>query len=198
MKTGIIILAAGPSGRLGKPKQLLEINGKTLVRRVSEIALSVNPNDVMVITGAQAEKVSASVSDLNLSIVHNEEWEEGMASSIRIGVLELQRRKADAALILLCDQIKVDQVLIQNILEEIQKAEHSIVCCRYGGRLGTPAAFKHAFFDRLLELKGNRGAKQIIESSADKKIIEFPGGELDIDQPADLNLLSGNGLREGN
>ena len=184
--------------RLGKPKQLLEINGKTLIRRICEMALSVQANDVLVITGAQSEKISASIADLPLTIVHNEDWEEGMASSIRAGILELQRRKADAALILLCDQIRVNQILLQHMINKIHETECTIVCCRYGGRLGTPAAFQQSLFERLLELKGNRGAKQIIESSADKKIIEFPGGELDIDQPADLDLLSGNGQKNGN
>ena len=87
--TGIIILAGGGSSRLGRPKQLLEYNGKTLLGITMEAALASGLQPVIVVLGADAENLKKEISDKEVKLVVNTEWEEGMASSIRHGIKAL-------------------------------------------------------------------------------------------------------------
>ena len=104
MTIATIILAAGSSSRLGEPKQLLTNNGKTLVRQITETALSLKTGPVVVVLGANQAPIQAELKDLPIQLVHNPNWQEGMASSLQTGLNYLSSTSIDAFLVLLTDQ----------------------------------------------------------------------------------------------
>lgn len=131
MRVATIILAAGSSSRLGKPKQLISQNGTTLVRRMAEIALSLQTGPVIVVLGANGEKVAQEVADLPLITTLNVDWKEGLAASLRVGLTALADVPTDAFLILLTDQPHVTADLLQELIDVRQQTSRGIVASRY-------------------------------------------------------------------
>lgn len=191
MKTSILILAAGNSSRLGQPKQLVEFEGKTLLERITHTALSVS-EEVWVVLGANSEliepKLSAFVGRIN--VIKNNDWKDGMGTSISLGVKNLAST-SEAILILLVDQPLISQVLLQNMMQTFAEKKYPIVACHYGNQLGVPILFDKSFFSELENLKGEQGAKLFLKNYAEKiASVEFKGGLFDIDTPDDLFKLS--------
>ncbi|HZE83211.1 MAG TPA: NTP transferase domain-containing protein, partial [Puia sp.] len=110
---GIVILAAGSSSRLGQPKQLLEYRNKSLIRHVTDEAISSATGPVIVVIGANATRVAAELKDTAALVRINEEWPEGMASSIRHGVKEMLEAHPNTQSVTLavCDQPFVSATL---------------------------------------------------------------------------------------
>jgi len=189
-KIGVVILAAGSSSRLGRPKQLLMMEGRSLIERVCVEVLSLDTAAVVVVTGAYGEEVKAEIENLPVQVVFNAEWEEGMASSIRLGIEVLSSVQVDAAIILVCDQVKLSSSLLVQLIDAYLSGSCKMAYCKYGQQIGVPALFDKAIFGGLLSLRGERGAKSIIQQHlAEAREILFPGGEADIDRPSDLGLL---------
>jgi molybdenum cofactor cytidylyltransferase len=187
----IILLAAGGSTRMGEPKQLLSYKGKTLVRRMAETGLEVT-DSVVVVTGSNAEKVEAEVADLKVNIVQNDEWSEGIASSICKGLSRLidSAPSVDAVIIMVCDQPFVTATLLKEIISKKNQYGNEVVACGYGNTLGTPALFGKEIFPELLQLKGDSGAKKIILKYAESTlVVQFPMGNLDVDTREDYKSL---------
>ena len=166
-----------------------------MVRHVAEIALAAHADSVHVVLGAEAKQVESALKDLRLVIVRNPGWKEGISSSIREGIHALPD-SIDGALVLLCDQPMIKTELVDTIIESFAATKKSIVSCEYGGGVGVPALFERSLFPQLLALKGDRGAKQILESHIDDAVrIPFPGGTVDIDTEDSIDsvnpLLSG-------
>ena len=182
---GAIILAAGGSSRLGEPKQLLVFQGETLLARMVRVALESKADPVVVITGAHSEKCALAITGQPVRVIHNPEWQEGIASSIRAGVASLSG-EVEALVILLCDQPAVSASLINALLT----SKKDIAACEYGETKGPPTYFKKAFFNELLSLQGDKGAKALLAKHAGSvEAIPFPEGEWDVDLPDDLNRL---------
>jgi molybdenum cofactor cytidylyltransferase len=188
-RVAIIILAAGSSSRLGQPKQLLLKDGETLIRRIVGMAIGLQQEWVLVITGAYAEELQRSLVGMDLTVVYNADWQEGMASSIRAGIHTLDGKGYDGALLLACDQVAVHSSLLEKIISSYRAGQSSIVCCGYDLQPGIPALFDSVHFPELLLLRGDRGAKSLIQACENKTIIEFEKGALDIDEPDDLPML---------
>ena len=187
----IIILAAGSSKRLGYPKQLLPYSGHTLLHHVASEALKAS-NNVIVVLGSQAERIKEDMKDLSLRFLYNEEWEEGMSSSIRCGlsgVLEYWP-SVDAVIIMVTDQPFVSSSLLEDMINQHRQLEKPIVACSYKDTIGVPALFDKSLFASLLELKGQSGAKKIIGLNRDlTATISFPKGYVDIDTSEDFDAL---------
>src|ERR1035437_6793844 len=107
---GIIILAAGSSGRLGSPKQNLIYKGQTLLQGAIETAVASACEPVIIVLGANENVIRQSIEGSNATIVYNADWQEGMASSIRVGITALKKinPESDAVILMLCDQPFVD------------------------------------------------------------------------------------------
>ena len=178
-----VILAAGASRRLGRPKQLVLVEGETLLRRTVRAALA-GCLPVLVVVGAQAREVEASLAGMPVQVVDNPEWEEGMAASIRAGVRALPPG-SPAALFLVCDQLAVDGALVGRLLEVRRAQPDAIVACAYGDTRGTPTLFPARCFPQLLALRGDRGARDLL-AGPDVLTVPFPAGTADVDTPADL------------
>lgn len=178
----IILLAAGRSSRLGKPKQLLPYKGTTLLRYAASTALSSQADSTYVILGSEAEKLKGELHGLPVQVVNNPDWGLGISTSIVTGVRALPQ-SVDAALIMLCDQPRVSTQLLDSIIENHRSAGKPVVACEYGGTLGVPALFARSLFPELVKLKGDQGAKSVIQKhTTDAIAIPFPDGIFDIDE----------------
>lgn len=189
----VLILAAGASRRLGRPKQLLKMKGKTLLRRTTELALSLETGLVIVVVGARAEQMRAELEGLNVYILYNTDWEEGMSTSLRRGITFLESLPIlpIAVLALVVDQPKVNEDLLKRIIAAYREKRPPIAASFYSGRHGTPALFDHSLFRELKIIEGDRGARRVIKKyERDLIAIDFPDGNLDIDTEEDLHRLN--------
>jgi molybdenum cofactor cytidylyltransferase len=178
--TAIIILAAGNSSRMGLPKQLLQFRRKSLLRHAAENALAAHPAELIAILGFDADRMKLELDDLLLREVTNPGWEEGIASSIRMGITSLPST-IDGALLMLCDQPFVTSDLLTRLIAACT-AEKPISATDYGQTLGVPACFGRSAFSWLLDLRGDKGAKGIIEQNRTHvAAIAFPEAGIDID-----------------
>jgi len=188
---GAVLLAAGASSRLGQPKQLVRIEGEPLLRRAVRMACEAGCDPVAVVLGYEAEWMRGALDGLAAMPVVNEEWREGIGSSLRFGVAALIGLDACPGniLVLVCDQVALSAELLRGLLR-IHGSDGSITATRYGGRLGVPAVFSSDFFPELLAVAGDRGAREILERHARQvRAVDFPGGELDLDTPEQLGAV---------
>lgn len=176
--TAIIILAAGSSSRLGLPKQLLQHNNESLLRHSVETALSAHPAEVLVVLGFEADRMKHEVDDLPVRVVLNSSWQEGIASSIKKGIGSLPDQTG-GALILLCDQPSVTTDLLQKLISSCTD-ERPIAATAYNQTVGVPACYRRSIFGELLQLKGDGGAKRIIEQDPNRTAI-IPSSQTMVD-----------------
>lgn len=188
-KIGAIILAAGSSTRLGEPKQFLRYRGESLIRRTARAAREARCAPVVVVAGAAHRRIADELVALEVEIVHNEDWQRGIGTSIRCGVEAcLSREPALTAIaILVCDQPALDARIVSALRA---KSERGIAAAAYSGTLGVPAVFTSGYFPELRALADDYGAKRLLQSHAeDVTAVPFPEGAIDIDTPWDLRRL---------
>lgn len=192
-RIGILILAAGASTRLGQPKQLLHYRGKTLIRHMAEVAITTGCQPVGVVLGAYTEIITPHLENLDLQIIHNQQWQTGMASSIRCGLRQLVTTAPalDAIVLMVCDQPFVSPHLIHQLIDKYQTTKSAIVASEYANILGVPALFHQTLFPELVSLQGAVGAKPIICQHRSQAVsVSFSAGVLDLDCPHNLKLLA--------
>ncbi len=184
--TSIALLAAGASIRFGRPKQLIQFQGRSLLRHLAEICASSNAGEVYVVLGAYAELLRHQLHGLRLRTILNLDWNSGISSSLRFAIKNLDRTTG-ALLVVLCDQPYITSQLLNRMMEKFEKTKKLIVACEYENSLGVPALFDRKLFDELENLAGDRGAKQVImKHRNDVVAVPFPEGSIDIDTPKDL------------
>jgi molybdenum cofactor cytidylyltransferase len=179
-----IVLAAGASRRMGRPKALLEVGGRSLVRRAAEAARGSRAGSVVVVTGEEDEAIAGALEGAAATL-HHPAAREGLGSSIACGVAEADARGAAAVLVLLADQPAVTAELLDRLLDAYE-AGADPVACHYAGSPGPPALFARRHFGALKSLQGDRGAKELLESEPARCDVPFPEGALDVDTPEDL------------
>jgi len=190
--TGLIILAAGSSKRLGKPKQLLAYEGSTLLRHSIKAGLDSEATNIVVVLGAHAEQIKKEIEAEKVETVVNTEWEEGIASSIRIGLQTLINSNSSitGVVVMLCDQPYVTAALINNLIECHQLDGKPVIASVYGEVTGVPAYFNAKMFSKLFELKGDMGARSVIQKHFNEvATVDFPKGSVDIDTEADYKKM---------
>jgi molybdenum cofactor cytidylyltransferase len=186
--TGVIILAAGASVRLGTPKQLLQYRAENLLRHTVKVAIASGCRPIVVVLGAQAERLATEVQQLPVCVVENKRWPDGMSSSIQTGLTVLQSLQPSvrAAVMLLCDQPFVTASLIQQLIKVQYRTEKLIVASEYANTVGIPALFSRDLFPVLMALQADRGARYMLQTHAQAVArVLFPLGEIDIDTPSD-------------
>jgi molybdenum cofactor cytidylyltransferase len=191
-ESALMILAAGASTRLGRPKQLLPFRGRSLLRHAAETALASVCRPVVVVLGAFAERLHGELSGLAVTVAINPRWQEGMSSSIRAGLKALAPKGAGpkAVLIMLCDQPLVSAQFLDRLVAVHQSSGRGIIAAEYGGQAGVPALFSRAYYAELAALRGSRGAKPVIVKYAkDAERIPLPEAALDIDREKDIQQL---------
>jgi molybdenum cofactor cytidylyltransferase len=193
----IVILAAGGSRRLGRPKQLVQHGHESLLRRAVGLATAAlqDASAVVVVTGAYRDAVAASLTDLAVAprLVDNPHWERGIGSSLRVGVqaaLALAPRdEPPAVLLMLCDQPLLTTAHLVRLIAAVRVGAR-LAASSYGGTVGVPAAFAPALLGELLALEPDQGAKVLLQRHAALvHAVSCPEGALDVDTPEDVERL---------
>jgi len=189
MKTGIILLAAGSSSRLGRAKQLIEFQGKTLIQKAIDEAKKSQANCLVLVLGANAELIQTGFDITSTPFIVNSNWQQGMSSSMQAGLRFLmEKEKINQVLLMLCDQPFVDASLLNQLITAKETSGKGIVAAAYSNTLGVPALFEERYFEELLQLTGSEGAKKVIfNHQAEVHTLDFPLGAVDLDTEEDVN-----------
>jgi molybdenum cofactor cytidylyltransferase len=189
MKTGIILLAAGSSSRLGRAKQLIEFQGKTLIQKAIDEANMSQADCLVVVLGANADLIQTGFDISSTPFIVNPDWQQGMSSSMQAGLRFLmEKEEIDQVLLMLCDQPFVDASLLDQLITARETSGKGIVVSAYSNTLGVPALFDRRYFEELLQLTGSEGAKKVIfKHQAEVHALDFPLGAVDLDTKEDVN-----------
>ncbi|MGQ9599339.1 MAG: molybdenum cofactor cytidylyltransferase [Anaerolineae bacterium] len=178
-----IVLAAGGSIRMGRLKQLLPVDGQPMVRRVTQTVVAAGLAQVIVVIGAQADRVREVLHDLPVEIVVNEQWPAGMSRSLRAGLQAVQP-EIQAALIVLADQPTLTPPLLQKLVARYQATRAAIVTPFYQGRQGNPVLFDRSLFAELVAVEGDQGGRSLLaryQAQIERVEVDDPAVILDID-----------------
>ncbi len=187
----VLVLAAGASTRLGQPKQRVRLAGRPALHVVVSNAVALAGNAVTVVLGAYARDIAPMLAHSPVSVVVNRQWEEGMGSSLRCGIAALPPACA-AALVLLGDQVAVTIEDLRRLAGAWNAQDSLLAASVHGQHVGAPAIFPRWCFSELAELRGDRGARSIIERNAWRLIrVPMPSAAIDLDTPEDLESLAG-------
>jgi len=158
-----IVLAAGESKRMGQNKLLLPWQGKTILEGVLDALLNSQVEEVILVLGHEAERIREKVPAQKIKIVINSDYKKGMSTSIRQGLRALDE-KAKAFLIVLADQPKIDEEILDRLVREFQRVypEKNIVLPAYRGLRGHPVLFSVKYLEEALRLEGDVGCRQIL------------------------------------
>lgn len=191
-KTGIIILAAGESSRLGYPKQIARFQDKTLLQWAIDAANGANVDKRVLVLGAFKDEIKKTFSGASIPNIPNPNWEKGMASTLVKGLEYLQKiNPVDQVIIMLCDQPFVDAKILNKLIAAQQKSGKGIVACKYSKTFGVPILFTKKYFAELEALTGDEGGKKIaLANEDDLELVAFPKGKTDVDTEADLRDLN--------
>jgi len=186
-KVAGLILAAGRSTRMGGPNKLLaELNGKPLVRIVAEQVLASKASPVIVVTGHQSKDVEAALKGLKVTFVHNPDFADGLATSVKAGIAAVPEN-ADGAVVCLGDMPLIDAKLIDRLVDAFAPDRGSLIAVPVaGGRRGNPVLWSRRFFPELMTLDGDVGARHLIARHAEAVAeveVEGQSAFLDIDTP---------------
>ena len=178
-----IVLAAGMSRRLGRPKQLLELDGTPLVAHVVDRALASSLDEIIVVTGAHDVAVRSALARRDVRFAHNCRFQEGQGASLAIGAGAL-RNDIDAAVVLLGDQPGISTAVIDRAIDERRVSRAPVVMARYGQKRGHPVLFGHELFPELRALTEDLGGREIVHAHRDDLALVDGGADappLDVD-----------------
>ena len=188
---GAVVLAAGKSTRMGEPKQLLRIDGKTLLERALTNLRDAKVRDIVVVLGFGAQAIQKHVALDEARVVENTDYEHGMASSLRVGLAALDTN-ADGALIVLADQPFIRAQTLDRIIDQYQDSDAQIVIPMYQGFRGNPVLLDRSVFPEVMALNGDIGCRAVFGDHQEgivKVSVDDIGILLDIDTKDDYTKL---------
>jgi molybdenum cofactor cytidylyltransferase len=194
-KTAGIILAAGASTRFGRPKQLLRLKDRCLIEWVLDAALNSELNRIVLVLGYAHQQILQALGEKSqhskLLVVINPQFKKGQSHSLRAGLLKVKNDFA-AVMFLLGDQPMLNSATINVLLERFWSAEKDVCVPFYRGKRKTPVIFGRRFYTRLMGIKGDRGARQLIDKNPDRVLtveLDNPLCFFDIDTQQDFENL---------
>ena len=184
LNIALVILAAGASTRMGRPKQLLPWGQDNLLRHAIKQARSTGLKQILVVLGANAQVIKKNSGRHSVDTVTNPDWEEGLGSSLSYGIQQLSESQQSfrGVLVMLADQPLLDKDYLNELITAFQNREKGIVVTSYGKRVGVPAVFHSRYFERLKVLNKDFGAKEIIQRYKNDMFVVDPKGKaVDVD-----------------
>jgi molybdenum cofactor cytidylyltransferase len=158
-----IILAAGESKRMGKPKQLLPLGKSTLLEQAIDNLLNSSVDETIVVLGHKAEEITEKIANKPVKVVINPDYQQGMSTSIVAGLIMVDPR-SQAVMLALGDQPLVTSRTINQLIEAFNKNRKGIAVPTYRGRRGHPIIFDIKYKAELFKLKGDIGGREIIQN----------------------------------
>jgi len=184
-----IVLAAGASRRMGRPKPLISMGGRTLLQRTLEPLQTSGVDEIVVVLGHRAEDIMPTLRGSGCRVVINRRYARGMSSSIQRGLVSVHPR-ARAVLVVLGDQPHIRPEVIDLLVERFRRGDGTIVAPVYRGRRGHPVLFGRDQWDRLRALRGDVGARKLLDRYSREVCrveVDDPGILADIDRPGDVD-----------
>jgi molybdenum cofactor cytidylyltransferase len=190
-KITAIILSGGSSSRMGSPKSLLEIQGKTFIDIIKEKIHASGINDIYIVLGSDPDYIINNLNKDNLEIIINKSWKNGQLSSLKAAV-QKAGDKSDAVMMFLVDHPQVKLDTIRKLINVYNYEKAHIIIPEYNGRGGHPVIFSKETFAGILEAPLNEGAKAVVRDNRYKRIripVDDPYVLQDIDTPAEFKKI---------
>ncbi len=188
--TEVILLAAGPSARFGRPKQLLPYHGSTLLRYLAEQAIASNARHVRVVLGAHADVIRDQVSGLIVTVVDHQHWSGGLSTSIQAGLATVPN-DVDSVIFMLADQPRVSSDHLNTLIDTQRTRRKGLVATRVKGMPGAPALFTRRYFQDIGNLRGDAGAEVVMLLRVeDTAYVDFPAAGIDVDTEDDWKRVN--------
>ena len=190
-----LVLAAGSASRFGSPKQLARVGGEMLLQKAVAKATEVSGHAVTVVLGAYAEQLTQLLRHSPASVEINRHWQEGLASSLRLGIQRLPG-SCEGVLVTLADQVAVTTFDLQRLASAWRRQPDWLIAASYDSHTGVPAVFPSWCFADFAGLRGDAGARSILARHADRCLrVPMPNAAVDIDRPEDLLSLGTEGTQ---
>ena len=189
-RIAVLVLAAGKSSRMKSIKQLEKINNQTLLDITIEKIQTLLSNSIFCVLGANTDKIKNEISSKKITFIHNEDYENGLSSSIISGLQYFKNHQLnfDSIFILLADQPAIEVSYLNAMISLSLENKDKIIASNYGAKFGVPAIFPSVYFDELLLIKGDKGAKEFINQKNHIVISsKLLTNLIDIDTKEDLN-----------
>jgi len=185
-----VILAAGESRRSGEANKLLfETDGAPLVRRVAAAALASRADEVIAVTGHEADLITAALAGLDLRVVHNPDYRDGLSTSLKAGISAVPDGRS-GVLVLLADMPRISADIIDLLIGRFEEGGETDICAPvFDCRRGHPVLWPRRFFPQLLEVSGDTGGRDLLKMNADGiSAVEVDTADIhfDVDGPGDL------------
>lgn len=190
----IIVLAAGASSRMSRPKQLLKIGGETLIEKMTNAALSAAGGQVIVVLGAFYEEIAETLKHFPVTLLKNDYWRDGMSSSVTCAMEYIHNSSPDteAVILMVGDQPYLTPATLKRLVSKWKSSGKAIIASSYADTYGVPVLFSRNLFSELAALKGSNGAKSILAKHREAvELVAFPGGATDLDTPDDWAKFKG-------
>jgi molybdenum cofactor cytidylyltransferase len=191
----IVILAAGESKRMGLPKQLLQWGNASLIGHAVQTALKVPHKEVVVVLGANYVQVYNEIKHYSVTSLNNKEWEMGLGTSISKGINYIKniRSNVDGVFIMLADQPFITSNFLELLIHDFKPNKNQIIATSYKkGTYGVPALFDKSYFDELIQLHDDFGAKYLLKKNeSNVKVLTPPNKNIDLDTEEDYKLYRG-------
>jgi len=211
-----VVLAAGTSSRFGDANKLLAtVDGEPVVRRAARTLVDAGLDPVVVVAGHEADRVRAAVADLPVETVDNDAYEAGQSTSVRSGIDALREGEGrdrtegggddgsgpavDAAVIALGDMPFVDPETVETLVAAHAAGVGDALAAAHEGDRGNPVLFDRRFFDRLADVDGDVGGREILLADDASALVDVddPGVRRDVDRPTDLPEGGSKDARDG-
>ena len=194
-----VVLSAGESRRMGRPKALLPIGGVTFLERIVSAFKSSKAGDIIVVLGHNAEMLRSKIGHLPARFVINPDYARGQLSSLHVAIGALDAEKVDGILVHLVDQPFLDSALVNRMIDKFYESKKAIVVPAHKGRRGHPVLFSKRLFQELLDAPLDRGAETVVQAHPDDTLeIESDDARvaLDIDTPEEYRRhIGGNDVK---